>query len=258
MKNIKRHIIIIIILVAALAGTFVFSKDENRFPHKVHIDNRTECAHCHKKINESTSTTGGPDVPGRAICGECHDEGLSKRMKFRYEQNYQMNHTFHMADLGLECKNCHEGLYTMEAPPQEESVVKMEYCFQCHDNATATQYCMLCHVNPIKPDDHNRGWENPPRKKGFNRAKGMPEVPYVEEFVPPLPHGLERNHTLSQPQLRGNAPVRVAHDPEELPHLPLGAPVPGLPQIKRRILQEPLIAEAPPAGMDQSLLVQIP
>ncbi len=83
MKNIKRHIALLIILAAASAGAFVFSKEENRFPHKVHIEQKLECTYCHKKINESTTTTGGKEIPPREICAECHDEGYSKAMKFR-------------------------------------------------------------------------------------------------------------------------------------------------------------------------------
>ena len=172
MKQINRHMALLVILAAASAGAFVFSKEEGGFPHKVHIDQQIECAACHKKIADSTSTTGGKEIPARAICSDCHDEGYSKALKFRYEQSYRMNHKFHLADQGQTCNNCHEGLFTKDAPTQEESVVKMEYCFQCHDNTTATQYCMLCHVNPVKPDDHLRNWE---KLHGRKAAAGQAE-----------------------------------------------------------------------------------
>lgn len=171
MKSIRRHTILIIILAAASAGTFVFPKDGSIFPHKVHIDNGIECASCHKAINASTTTTSGPDLPGRTICAECHDEAYSKQVKLRYDQCYRMNHKFHITSQGQACRNCHEGLYEKDAPAQEESIVKMEYCFQCHDNTTATRYCMLCHVNPIRPDDHARGWEKLHGRKASSGQK---------------------------------------------------------------------------------------
>ena len=103
-----------------------------------------------------------------------------------------MNHKFHLADQGQTCNNCHEGLFTKDAPTQEESVVKMEYCFQCHDNSTATQYCMLCHVNPVKPDSRPPAQlGKAPRQEGGRRPGGVPEVPHHEGVVPPLPPRLE-------------------------------------------------------------------
>jgi hypothetical protein len=55
-----------------------------------------------------------------------------------------------------------------EHPVQEELVPKMEYCFECHDNDTATKNCMLCHLNPTKPRDHYYDWDNF-HKKSANR-----------------------------------------------------------------------------------------
>ncbi|OHD64330.1 MAG: hypothetical protein A2176_01705 [Spirochaetes bacterium RBG_13_51_14] len=166
MKNPKNYIFVLIAILSS-AGAFVFSKDQRIFPHKVHIDGSIECVYCHKKINESTSTTGGKEIPYRKICDDCHGgkEGFSATIRLRYHQVYQNNHQFHIKEQGLACKDCHEALYTKEAPSQEESIVKMEYCFQCHDNNTATQYCMLCHVNPTVPDDHLKGWNKLHGKK---------------------------------------------------------------------------------------------
>lgn len=163
----KTAIIVFLFAFIALAGAVLLSKEGLIFPHKKHIDGAVECEQCHKKIKTSTDTTTGADIPARKICSDCHDEadGYTGSVRYRYRQAYKFNHKIHIAGQGLTCKDCHEALYKKDIVSQEEIVPKMEYCFQCHDNSTATQYCMLCHVNPSKPDDHKIDWNKLHGKK---------------------------------------------------------------------------------------------
>lgn len=168
--------IIRIILVAALmlpAGAILFSWEGPLFPHKPHIDGGIECAQCHKNIKESMSTTIGADIPDRKICSECHDEAgrYSKNVKYRYRQAYKFNHRVHVAGQGMDCKDCHGALYTKDIVGQKEIIPKMEYCYQCHDNVTATQYCALCHLDPVKPGDHKKAWNKLHGKKASSDKK---------------------------------------------------------------------------------------
>ncbi len=156
-----------------LAGAVLLSKEGPVFSHKSHIDGKIECGQCHKKIKSSTDTTTGCDIPAKKICNDCHDEsaGYSKTVRFTYRQVYKFNHKVHVGGQGLTCRDCHEALYKKDIVPQKEIVPKMEYCFQCHDNTTATQYCMLCHVNPTKPDDHTINWNKLHGKKADTSKK---------------------------------------------------------------------------------------
>jgi c(7)-type cytochrome triheme protein len=166
MKKFENQSIIIITLLFT-AAVSLFPKAWNVFPHKPHIDGGIDCEQCHKNIKESTATTMGGEIPSKKICGDCHDEkeGYAKTVTYVYRQAYKFNHKVHVVGQGLNCKDCHEALYKKNIVPQVEAVPKMEYCFQCHDNTTATQYCMLCHINPTKPDDHKVGWERLHGKK---------------------------------------------------------------------------------------------
>jgi hypothetical protein len=167
--DMKKHMIRVILIVALLfpAGALLLSWEGNIFPHKPHIDGGIECAQCHRKIKESVTTTAGPDLPDRKICNDCHDEGggYSKKVKYRYRQSYKFNHKLHVAGQGIDCKECHGALYQKDIVEQKEIVPKMEYCYQCHDNTTATRYCALCHLDPVKPDDHTGEWDKLHGKK---------------------------------------------------------------------------------------------
>ncbi len=137
------------------------------FPHKLHIvNNELGCEECHKGIKSSITTRGGKDIPGKGVCNNCHEAKLkfSDVADFPYRQTYEFNHKLHTVGQELGCKECHKALYEKEHPKQKELVPKMEYCFECHDNNTATQYCMLCHLNPTKPKNHYYDWDNFHRK----------------------------------------------------------------------------------------------
>ncbi len=166
----KKHALYIAIAACLVAtgAVLLFSKDDGAvFSHKPHIDKKIKCTYCHKKILESVRTDTAADIPSRAICNDCHKDKpvYAKMLKLTYSPVYHLSHKLHVADMGLDCRNCHEALYVKDIVPQKEAVVKMEYCFQCHDNSTATQYCMLCHTNPTKPDDHTAGWDKIHGKK---------------------------------------------------------------------------------------------
>ncbi len=141
------------------------------FPHKLHIlDNKLACDECHKNIKKSTTTRGGRDIPPKNVCNDCHEAELkfSDVTDFPYRQTYEFNHKLHVVGQELGCRECHKALYEKEHPRQAELVPKMKYCFECHDNDTATKYCMLCHLNPTKPRDHYYDWDNM-HKKSANR-----------------------------------------------------------------------------------------
>lgn len=165
MKKHRYHFIILALLVIP-SGAFLLSGQGDPFPHQVHINNDLDCESCHKTIKSSASTTMGSDIPPRKICDDCHEEGYGKKTAFPYRQAYRMNHRLHVAEQGVDCKDCHKALYEKKfVTDQHEIVPPMEYCFTCHDNETATQHCMLCHVNQTKPEDHYKSWEKMHGKK---------------------------------------------------------------------------------------------
>ncbi len=147
--------------------------EPEQFPHVTHIKNGLDCAGCHKTIKVSTTTTGGRDIPKKEICNECHEakDKYSDVVSLPYKQTYHFNHKVHVTGQSLDCKECHKVLYEKNRFSQAENLPKMEYCFGCHDNSTATQYCMLCHLNPTKPKDHYFDWGTIHKAKGNSDLK---------------------------------------------------------------------------------------
>ena len=143
-------------------------KEKVYFPHKLHLENDLGCEECHTDIKKSVTTDGGNDIPNDKVCDNCHEakDKFGEVVKFPYKQTYQFNHKFHIEEQDLSCKDCHSALYTLNKITDQSKIVpKMDYCFECHDNSTATQYCMLCHLNPTKPNDHYYDWDNTHRRK---------------------------------------------------------------------------------------------
>jgi hypothetical protein len=132
------------------------------FPHKTHLDSGTACIDCHKTIEKSITTDGAKDIPSRESCIECHDkkERHADVTLFPYKQIYKFNHTVHVKGQELGCKECHAVVYKKNEFRQIEILPKMDYCFECHDNQTASRHCMLCHINSTMPEDHYEDWSN--------------------------------------------------------------------------------------------------
>jgi len=66
------------------------------------------------------------------------------------------DHKIHVAEAGLECDSCHDGIFEMETGQAEsrddftmESLYQGKYCGACHDGDTAfasNTRCTLCHI----------------------------------------------------------------------------------------------------------------
>ena len=163
----KKHSInfAIISLFLLAAGAYIYSTAAGTgFPHKKHLDNKVNCVDCHVNIEKSTTTDGGIDIPSKKFCFEgCHEKKEPySNIQFKYQQSYKFNHKLHVKGQSLDCKECHAAISADEGNAVKlltsDKLPKMDYCFGCHDNSTATKYCMLCHVNKTKPDDHDADW----------------------------------------------------------------------------------------------------
>lgn len=157
----KKHSIYFTILAFLLiaAGAYVYTTAAGTgFPHKKHLDNKVKCVDCHVNIEKSKTTDGGYDIPSKGFCFEgCHEKKAPyANVKFKYQQSYKFNHKLHVKGQSLDCKECHAAV--ISGDEKAAPLPKMDYCFGCHDNSTASKYCMLCHVNNTKPEDHDADW----------------------------------------------------------------------------------------------------
>ncbi len=168
------------------------------FPHKTHMSNSLECTGCHTKIKESVRTDRGRDIPDDKSCSECHDakHKFGKVTLFPYRQTDKFNHKLHIINQSLDCKDCHKSLFEKNRVNQTEIVPKMEYCFQCHDNTTASKHCMLCHINETKPEDHGVNWLHQHKIKASHDMKGCKSCHTEKNFCTKCHKG---NRTLFMP-----------------------------------------------------------
>ena len=64
-----------------------------------------------------------------------------------HEKVIKFNHEFHLAEAGLECKDCHQKA-PISVKSSENLVPKMEYCGSCHD-VEDDKSCGLCHYEGV-------------------------------------------------------------------------------------------------------------
>ncbi|HKI79668.1 MAG TPA: cytochrome c3 family protein [Ignavibacteriaceae bacterium] len=132
-----------------------------KFSHKTHIENEVECQTCHDKIATSTklsdrllpnhdNCSACHDVEDTDNCTTCHFEDINEPLIQRKADLY-FNHSLHVTDNKLECKQCHKGIgesdYAFQA---EQPYPVMEDCYSCHNNKTvASNNCESCHISTV-------------------------------------------------------------------------------------------------------------
>lgn len=123
------------------------------FSHKLHAgDNKIDCNYCHTGVTKGKQA----NIPSLNICMNCHSQIKSgprfkeagiKILLDHYESNKPVkwirihnlpdlayfNHSQHVKVGGIECKQCHGPVDTMEVVRQV-SPLTMGWCIDCHRN----------------------------------------------------------------------------------------------------------------------------
>lgn len=155
------------------------------FEHKSHTDDiGLECSACHDDIFSMqrgvAMTTGKLTMASLAegkFCGACHDGDtafatdtnctachIAPEGDITWDEPSKVvfGHGMHVNDLGLECVECHDSLFTMKLGAATDSgtftmaaFAEGKYCGACHDGDTAfasDSDCTTCHSLPEGPD----------------------------------------------------------------------------------------------------------
>ncbi len=155
------------------------------FVHQSHTDEiGLECSECHDDIFSMqrgvAMRTGKLTMASLAegkFCGACHDGDtafasdtnctachIAPEGDITWEDptTVVFGHSMHADDLGLECTECHDALFTMKSGAATDSgtftmaaFAEGKYCGACHDgdNAFASDSdCSTCHALPADPD----------------------------------------------------------------------------------------------------------
>ncbi len=121
---------------------------------------------------------------GTGLAAESYDEeayGPENPIVWEKPIKATFDHKSHTMDMGLECADCHDELFSMEAGTAADSgnftmkaMADGQFCGSCHDGDTAFATdtdCMACHALPKDPIIWNE-----PTKAAFSHAS------HVEEF----------------------------------------------------------------------------
>lgn len=161
----------------ALAGVFGGGEEPGlQFSHRIHYDEGLECGDCHMGWEDSDD----PGIPVMAGCMLCHesmeDEETppEKRIEtlFDEEGNFRAKRLTALSDeiifshmqhatSGLECSDCHVGIEESDAI-DENVVVTMSDCRDCHSEKQAPNDCSTCHSRldvDVPPVTHDLGWK---------------------------------------------------------------------------------------------------
>ncbi|HLA38804.1 MAG TPA: cytochrome c3 family protein [Candidatus Glassbacteria bacterium] len=157
----KLHILVVILVVAALAGRYLWHLDDNvgygpdqpiPFSHKLHAgDYKMDCLYCHSAAEK------GPHagIPPMNVCMGCHSVvGLDKeniknlnkiynagkvvewQRVHRLPDHVYFSHKWHLR-AGVQCQTCHGDVAAM---PLISQVNKLEMgdCLDCHRRSEYT------------------------------------------------------------------------------------------------------------------------
>ncbi len=155
------------------------------FTHSTHTDDLgLECSECHddifamqRGVAERTGKLTMASLAEGQFCGACHDGDTA----FASDTNCSachvapeaeitwddptlvvFGHNMHVEDLGLECSECHDSIFTMKNGAATESgtftmasFAEGKYCGACHDGDaafSANSDCGICHTLPNDPE----------------------------------------------------------------------------------------------------------
>ncbi len=175
-KNIFAFILVAIIaLSTSFLGARLYKKDSGiKFSHKLHKEQGSDCAACHKQDSKDERFM---DFPGHANCTSCHEDALSKNCNLCHTDSKQktflrknqklsplvvFKHTKHK-NAGVSCQSCHVAAFNSTRVTGNELLPKMKICVDCHKekNISKPDYCTFCHVSgseKIRPFDHSSNW----------------------------------------------------------------------------------------------------
>jgi hypothetical protein len=162
------RIVPIALLVAAGCSFFALRDFEQRFSHRLHIEQEISCSSCHA----ASAETGTTSMPSVGTCLACH--GTSEhREAYPYEleiqsrprddvfetpprfEDLRFSHAAHAAK-GVACEACHSDL---DALPGSTSRTGTDVagCEKCHRDERVASNCEVCHVRmreDVRPPSH--------------------------------------------------------------------------------------------------------
>ncbi len=117
-----------------------FSNKRGSFPHLLHAGLNIHCNQCHSVVGHE------PVRINADTCSGCHSMS-----SFRYSASgltVNFDHRSHMK--GLDCKECHPGIFLMKKGAQRITMAEInkgEYCGACHNGkrAFSAEKCDKCH-----------------------------------------------------------------------------------------------------------------
>ncbi len=163
--------IFILFLFGAAAGYYLMNIDSYKnveidpvsFSHYVHTkQHKIKCVTCHRGV----LTQERAEVPNINFCSMCHSTLInpsSKREKTIFEFvkrnetipwkiNYYLpdyvyfSHIRHVKLGKLDCSACHGNMSEQDSPQLKNfSPMKMQFCFDCHEEKGITTDCGNCH-----------------------------------------------------------------------------------------------------------------
>ncbi len=158
-------------IISLVIGFYIFSSSSKQpgeidpvpFSHYVHTNlHKIKCVNCHRGV-ETDARAGIPNID---YCSMCHSTLInpsSKREKIIYELVKKNNpipwkiyynlpdyvyfsHRRHVKLGKLECTACHGDMTTQDSPELKNfSPIKMQFCFNCHEQKDITTDCGNCH-----------------------------------------------------------------------------------------------------------------
>jgi len=170
-------------------------KKKVRFPHATHLKSGVDCQVCHASVEKSSTTAGGPDIPGRKVCKMCHQDGKHQAVvqMSAYRQRYEFNHSFHISRFGFDCDTCHEKVKGINHLSPSDIVPSMDFCTGCHNGQVASSACLLCHTDRVpRPLSHDLSWSKNHRVRAATEKKECMNCHLSEEFCVACHQGGEK------------------------------------------------------------------
>jgi predicted CXXCH cytochrome family protein len=137
--------------------------DPISFSHYVHTkEHKIKCQNCHRGVERQARA----EIPNIKICAVCHSRLInpsSEKEKKIYEYVKEnktipwkvyynvpdyvyFSHRRHVKLGKLDCTTCHGDMREQTSPELKNfSPVKMQFCFQCHEDKKITTDCGNCH-----------------------------------------------------------------------------------------------------------------
>jgi hypothetical protein len=167
----KTILILLAIAIGFAAGAFVVNSAIDRtekvvqpidFSHALHAGKyKVPCMACHQRVMMGARAS----IPNIEVCSACHSTPLKKTpgelLVYQYVSGHkqipwysiyhvpdyvEFSHRRHVAIAKLDCKLCHGDMASLDSPPTKQFLqIKMQNCWNCHENHNVTTDCSHCH-----------------------------------------------------------------------------------------------------------------